>query len=74
MQDILNNRKRYFRKQEVRNLKLPLWNELSVARIWPEAQQLPRMREYLPSEWSLQQPKKIQRDFFFSILITLAPE
>ena len=28
----------------------------------------------MPSEWNVQQPKKIERNFFFGILISLAPE
>ena len=60
MQDILSNRKRYLRKFEHRSIKLPLWPELSIARIWPEAHKLPRMSEYMPSDWSLANIKKIE--------------
>ena len=74
MQALLNNRKRFLRKFEHRHMKLPLWPELSIARVWPEAMQLPRFPEYMPSEWNVQQPKKIERNFFFGILISLAPE
>ena len=74
MQAILTTKKRFFRKYEQRNLKLPLWPELSIARVWPEATQLPRFNEYVPNEWSLASPKKIERDFFFGVLISLAPE
>ena len=74
MQGILSNRKRYLRKSEHRDLKLPLWPELSIGRLWPEAQQLPRFSEYLPDDWTLQNPKKIERNFFFGILISLAPQ
>ena len=62
MQGILSNRKRYLRKSEHRDLKLPLWPELSIGRLWPEAQQLPRFSEYLPDDWTLQNPKKIERN------------
>lgn len=74
MQAILMSRKRHFKKHEQKGLKLPLWPELSIARIWPEAQQLPQFSEYMPSDWSLQVAKKIERDFMYGILITLAPE
>ena len=74
MQDIIMNRKRYLRKFEHKQMKLPLWPELSIARIWPEAHKLPRMTEYLPSEWGLANPKKIERNWFFGIVTSLAPE
>lgn len=51
-----------------------MWPELSIARVWPEAHQLPLFAEYMPSEWSLANSKKIERNFFFGILISLAPE
>ena len=70
----MTSRKRFFRKFEHRSLKLPLWPELSIARVWPQATQLPRFNEYIPNEWSLQNPKKIERAFFFGVLISLAPE
>ena len=74
MQDLLACRKRFLRKQEQRNLKLPKWPELSIARVWPDAHRLPQFNEYMPNEWTIQKPKKIERDFFFSVLISLAPE
>ena len=74
MQDILSNRKRYLRKFEQRTMKMPMWPELSIARIWPEAHLLPQMAEYLPSDWDLNHPKRIQRDWFFGMLTSLAPE
>lgn len=54
MQAIMNARKRFLWKHEHRNLKLPLWPELSVARIWPQAVQLPRFLEHIPDDWTLQ--------------------
>ena len=51
-----------------------MWPEISISRIWPEAQRLPRFSEYMPDEWSVQNPKKIERNFMFGILISLAPE
>ena len=51
-----------------------MWPELGIGRIWPQAQQLPRFTEYLPSEWGANSLKKIERNYFFGILITLAPE
>jgi len=51
-----------------------LWPELSIGRIWPEAVKLPRFLEHMPSDWQIQNVKKIERNFFFGVLISLAPE
>ena len=51
-----------------------MWPELGIARIWPQAQQLPRFSEYMPNEWDLQNVKKVERNFFYGVLISLAPE
>jgi len=32
------------------------------------------MAEYLPSEWGLANPKKIERNWFFGVVTSLAPE
>ena len=74
LQAILSSRKRFFWKNEQRGLKLPLWPELSISRVWPQAAQLPRFNEYIPDDWSLEHIKRIERAFFFGVLITLAPE
>ena len=74
LQAILCSRKRFLRKFEVRNIKIPHWPELSIARLWSEAIMIPRFLEYMPDEWSLANIKKIEREYFWSILISLAPE
>ena len=74
MQKIICGQKRFIRKFEQRNLKLPLWPELSIERIWPNAMLLPSFNEYMPDEWSIANPKKLERAFFWAILISLAPE
>ena len=42
--------------------------------MWPEAASLPRFLEYIPSDWNLQNVKKIERNFMFGVLISLAPD
>ena len=37
MQAILSNEKRHLRKAQVRQLKIPLWPELALAKVFPEA-------------------------------------
>ena len=57
----------------MRLLKIPLWAELSVARIWPQAAELPEFLPHMPDEWR-QDLKKVERSFFWAVLTTLAPE
>ena len=72
MQQILTNQKRFFHKNQVRNLRIPIWPELAVHRIWPQAIQLPNFKDYMPSDWSGN--SKTERPFFWAILVTMAPE
>ena len=72
MQEILSNQKRFFYKNNVRSLRVPLWPELSVAKIWLEADKLSTFKHYMPSDWD--GGNKVERPFFWTILITLAPE
>jgi len=73
MQKILNHTKRYLTLQETRQFRVPLWPELSIARIWPQAKQLEHFILYMPDEWDTQ-PKKVERDFFWTILGSLQPD
>ena len=58
-------------KNSVRTLKIPKWNELSIANIWPEAIKLNNFLDYMPDEWSLKL-SKVERSYFWAILISLA--
>ena len=40
-------------KNSVRTLKIPKWNELSIANIWQEAIKLNNFLDYMPDEWSV---------------------
>ena len=71
MQSILRNEKRFFWKAQVRHLRVPLWQELSLSRIWPQAALLPDFLGYMPKEYS-STSKKTDRNFFWAVLITLA--
>ena len=73
MQDLLANKKRFYRKGAVRTMRMPLWPEMSLENQWQQAIQLPDFADYMPASW-MAQPKQRQRSFFFSILQTLAPE
>ena len=72
MQQILSNEKSFFWQRHVKHLRIPLWPELSVQRIWEQAVRLGNFRAYMPDEWNGN--SKTERTFFWDILTTLAPE
>ena len=73
MQAILSNGKRHLRKADVRQIKIPLWPELGLSKVFPEAVQLPGFTQHIPEEW-MADSKKAERTFFWAVLMTLAPE
>ena len=40
-------------KNSVKTLKIPKWNELSVANIWPQAIKLNNFMSHMPDEWAI---------------------
>ena len=46
---------------------IPPWPELALRKVWPEALQLPGIRERLPDEWS--GGSRTDRRYFWSTLI-----
>ena len=53
-------------------MRIPLWPELSIAKIWLQAVKHPQFLRYLPDTWSA--TKKTERHFFWAILVTLQPD
>ena len=72
MQQILSNQKRFLWQRQVKHLKVPLWPELSVQRIWQQAQHLENFGAHMPDEWNGN--SKTERTFFWDVLCSLAPE
>ena len=72
LQQIMAEEKLFFRETEIKSLNVPLWPELSVKRIFPAAERIIRFGRYIPDDWTAD--KKTERNFFWSILITIAPE
>ena len=69
LQQILSNRKRYFKRSEINDYKIPLWPELSVGKTWPFAAQHPEFLHYMPDGWTAS--KKTERTFFWAVLCKL---
>jgi hypothetical protein len=51
---------------------VPLLEELSVANTWDQAKTIKNFLSYIPEEWDT--PKKVEREFYWQILATLANE
>ena len=56
----------------MRHLRIPIWPELAVSRIWPQAILLQNFRAHMPDDWTGN--NKTERTFFWDVLVTLAPE
>ena len=69
---MINEDKNVFKNTEVRDLHVPLWPELSIAKIWTEAIKFPGFISHMPSEWK--EGVGADRAYFFAILATLAPD
>ena len=57
---------------EISNVPVPYWQELSPKYVWLDAQDLPELNRYLPDQWE-PTSKTLDRNFFYGILSTLAP-
>ena len=55
---------------EVNRVYAPSFNELSVAKIWPEIKKCDHIMEYMPDYNEDQQP---ERDFLLNIMNTVYP-
>ena len=53
-------------------MRVPLWPELSVGRVWPDAISIPGFRDWIPDEW--REAKRVDRKFFWGILSTEHPQ
>ena len=77
LQAILANRKQFYQKNNIRNLRVPLWNELSLDNQWPQAIQLPGFVDHMPDDWigdGKGPRKRRERQYFWAILVTQAPQ
>ena len=72
LQQVVRGRKRFLWVTDCRPIKVPIRPELSVARIWPDAIQIPGVTDYFPDEW--EGASRVDRKFFWMILTSLHPE
>ena len=70
LRDILKDEKLHLKSNEVIHSKVPLYNELAVKNLYPDAMKDPQLSKYLPSLEQMSN-KLPERDFFFGIMCTL---
>ena len=70
MRDILSDTKSYLKQNEINNMEVPPYQELSVKAMYEDAMADATLSKYLPNKEQLS-GKLPERDFFFGILCTL---
>ena len=73
LQQVLKKEKSVLNQNQVKQLQVPCWAELSPKKIWATAMQLPQFADYIPSTWTAES-KLLERPFFYGILVSLAPD
>lgn len=71
LQQVITGQKRAKKQSQIALIKVPLWPELSVAKVWPDAIQIPGFLDWMPDEWH--RAKRVDRKFFWAILQTEHP-
>ena len=72
MKDILCGKKQLFKKDQVKGIKVPKYDELSVKELYPQFKGDPIFNSYFPDNYA--KDKGPPREYFFNILHTLYPD
>ena len=72
LQEIMTNVKKVLRRFEVRQLRVPLWAELGLKKIWDVAMEIPGFVDHVPKEW-IKRKSIRERGFFWGVLSTIRP-
>ena len=72
IQQIIFNQKLCYFQDEVRRLRIPAYEELSIENIWDTACTIKNFLKYIPKSWD--QPRKVERKYFWEIICTLASD
>ena len=72
LKQVLNEEKDLFRKEDVKFINMPHFDELSVKRIMPEVRNFPEAMLYFPSKE--RKGLVMNREYFFNILNTVVPK
>ena len=72
LKEILAEEKELIPIADVRFINVPMFDELSVKRLWPEMQNSPDFMKYFPEK--LPKGRLPDRDYFFNLMNTINPE
>ena len=72
LKEILVNQKRLFKLSEVKSICVPLYDELSVVKLWPMMQSEPEFMKFFPSK--MPKGRVPDREYFFNVLNTFHGE
>ena len=70
---VMNGRKRYFKNEEVRKVRVPRYKQLTYQRVIEYCNEKPNIMRYLPNQ-RLDGEPTCDREFLFTILNTIEPE
>ena len=71
LRQILAEEKKVFKRTEIKTIKIPMFDELSVKNLWDEVKDDPKVMAYLPDIKDT--TKHVEREFFHNILNTVHP-
>ena len=72
LRDVFAEKKQLFKKDDMRYISVPAYDELSVRRLWPQLKKDPEFAKYFPDKFPKE--KGPPRTYFFDILNTLQPD
>ena len=72
LKQILVNEKMLLQLDEVRFIRVPKYEELTVKTLYPQALEDERLKKFLPDDTSKTKP--MDRQFFFNVLNSVYPE
>ena len=72
LKDVLCGKKQLFKKLQVREIKVPKYDELSVKALFPQFKKDPIFNSYFPDDYP--KDKGPPREYFFNIMNTLYPD
>ena len=70
---ILNGRKRYFKNEQARKVRVPRFRQLTTAKVLDYVKERPDVMRYLPN-FRLDGEPTVDREFMFTVLNTLEPD
>ena len=72
LKDVFANRKQLLKKNDMKEIAVPHYDELSVKNLWPDLKNDPAFTQYFADQYP--KDKGPPREYFFNILNTLYPD